>query len=76
MLAPSCPEYTDPTVPLLYQLQCLALAYQCPIGLARAYQPMVGGDDKIKILELDFLHLQEGVSHKMMRFGENQTSLA
>ena len=34
------------------------------------------GDDKIKILELDFLHLQEGVGHKMMRFGENQSSLA
>ena len=36
----------------------------------------VGGGDKIKILELDFLHLHEGVAHKMMRFGENQSSLA
>ena len=35
-----------------------------------------GGGDKIKILELDFWHLHEGVGHKMMRFGENQSSLA
>ena len=37
---------------------------------------ILGGDDKIKILELDFLHLHEGVGHKMMKFGENQSSLA
>ena len=36
----------------------------------------IGGDDKIKILELDFLHLHEGECNKMMRFGENQSSLA
>ena len=37
---------------------------------------VVRGDEKIKILELDFLHLHEGVGHKMMKFGENQSSLA
>ena len=37
---------------------------------------LMGGGDKIKILELDFLHLHEGVGHKMMKFGENQSSLA
>ena len=30
----------------------------------------VRGDDKIKILELDSLHLHEGVGHKIMRFCE------
>ena len=38
--------------------------------------PQLGGDDKIIILELDFLHLHEGEGHKMMRFGESQSSLA
>ena len=38
--------------------------------------PLFRGGDKIKILELDFLHLHEGVGHKMMKFGENQSSLA
>ena len=37
---------------------------------------LIGGDEKIKMLELDFLHLHEGVAHKMMGFGENQSSLA
>ena len=37
---------------------------------------IVRGGDKINILELDFLHLHEGVAHKMMGFGENQSSLA
>ena len=35
---------------------------------------LVGADDKIKILELEFLHLHECEGHKMMRFGENQNS--
>ena len=44
--------------------------------LSRTNELQVGGDDKIEILELDFLHLHEGVAHKIMRFGENQNSLA
>ena len=35
-----------------------------------------GEDDKFKILELDFWNLHEGIGHKMMRLGENQSSLA
>ena len=37
------------------------------------YVPVLGGDYKIKIMELDFLHLQEGVGYKIMRFGANQS---
>ena len=39
-------------------------------------EPTLEGGDKIKILELDFLHLHEGVGHKMMKFGENQSTLS
>ena len=37
---------------------------------------MAVGSDKMQILDLDFLHLREGECNKMMRFGENQSSLA
>ena len=30
----------------------------------------------MKILELDFLHFQDGECNKIMRFGENKSSVA
>ena len=34
-----------------------------------------GGADNIDILEFDYMHLQGGVCHKIIRFGENQSML-
>ena len=57
-------------------LKCPRSAYGKELTLFSPLGGVGGRGDKIEIFELDFLHLQEGECNKMMRFGENQSSLA
>ena len=71
-LNPACQPAGRPASHLTTS-KCLLIDIRRAAALAGS---LLGGDDKIKILELDFLHLHEGVGHKMIKFGENQSSLA